>query len=132
MTKSWHISRRTMRGRLLSIWALAGLMLAAGSPADLAAAAHDSPFSWPDRPRFSRHVVPLLSKLGCNAGVCHGMVPKVKVTYTRSRWNPKYWTHGPKYTCLECPKGSEEATFNEGNKAVREGTAVELPNPPQK
>lgn len=25
-------------------------------------------------PRFSRHVVPLLSKLGCNAGACHGAV----------------------------------------------------------
>lgn len=25
-------------------------------------------------PRFSRHVVPLFSRLGCNAGVCHGAV----------------------------------------------------------
>src|SRR5262249_49347890 len=25
-------------------------------------------------PLFSRHVVPLLSRLGCNAGVCHGAV----------------------------------------------------------
>ena len=25
-------------------------------------------------PRFSRHVVPLFSRLGCNAGACHGMV----------------------------------------------------------
>lgn len=27
-----------------------------------------------DRPLFSRHVVPLLSRLGCNAGTCHGAV----------------------------------------------------------
>src|SRR5262249_33825515 len=28
-----------------------------------------------ERPaQFSRHVVPLLSKLGCNAGICHGSV----------------------------------------------------------
>src|SRR5437660_4820344 len=25
-------------------------------------------------PRFSRHVVPLFSRLGCNAGSCHGAV----------------------------------------------------------
>src|SRR4051812_4358423 len=28
----------------------------------------------PQEPLFSRHVVPVLSKLGCNAGACHGMV----------------------------------------------------------
>src|SRR3954469_23266120 len=28
----------------------------------------------PDAPRFSRHVVPLFSRLGCNAGSCHGAV----------------------------------------------------------
>ncbi|QDU92478.1 DUF1553 domain-containing protein [Lignipirellula cremea] len=28
----------------------------------------------PDHPRFSRHVVPLFSRLGCNAGACHGKV----------------------------------------------------------
>lgn len=28
----------------------------------------------PEAPRFSRHVVPLFSKLGCNAGACHGAV----------------------------------------------------------
>ena len=27
-----------------------------------------------DEPRFSRHIVPLFSKLGCNSGSCHGMV----------------------------------------------------------
>lgn len=28
----------------------------------------------PESPLFSRHVVPVLSKLGCNSGGCHGMV----------------------------------------------------------
>jgi hypothetical protein len=28
----------------------------------------------PDNPRFSRHVIPLFSRLGCNAGTCHGKV----------------------------------------------------------
>jgi hypothetical protein len=28
----------------------------------------------PAEPRFSRHVVPLFSRLGCNAGACHGAV----------------------------------------------------------
>src|SRR6185436_18852093 len=28
----------------------------------------------PTEPRFSRHVVPLFSRLGCNAGACHGAV----------------------------------------------------------
>ena len=28
----------------------------------------------PAAPLFSRHVVPLLSRLGCNAGSCHGAV----------------------------------------------------------
>ncbi len=27
-----------------------------------------------DQPRFSRHVVPVFSRLGCNAGLCHGRV----------------------------------------------------------
>ena len=30
--------------------------------------------SVPTEPFFSRHIVPLLSRLGCNAGACHGMV----------------------------------------------------------
>lgn len=30
--------------------------------------------SFADEPLFSRHVVPVLSKLGCNSGSCHGMV----------------------------------------------------------
>src|SRR4051812_20446100 len=28
----------------------------------------------PKEPRFSRHVVPLFSRLGCNGGTCHGAV----------------------------------------------------------
>jgi hypothetical protein len=28
----------------------------------------------PDQPQFGRHVTPLLSKLGCNGGTCHGAV----------------------------------------------------------
>src|SRR3954470_11628888 len=28
----------------------------------------------PAAPKFSRHVVPLFSRLGCNAGACHGAV----------------------------------------------------------
>lgn len=37
------------------------------------AQAADGP-SVPTEPFFSRHIVPLLSRLGCNAGACHGMV----------------------------------------------------------
>jgi hypothetical protein len=39
-------------------------LFAAGQPASALAA----------EPRFTRHVVPLFSKLGCNSGNCHGMV----------------------------------------------------------
>jgi hypothetical protein len=28
----------------------------------------------PVEPLFTRHVVPLFSRLGCNAGLCHGAV----------------------------------------------------------
>ncbi|MBL8793868.1 MAG: DUF1553 domain-containing protein [Planctomycetia bacterium] len=31
--------------------------------------------SLPAEPLFSRHIVPLFSRLGCNAGTCHGTVP---------------------------------------------------------
>jgi hypothetical protein len=34
----------------------------------------ESSFSSAGEPRFTRHVVPLFSKLGCNSGSCHGMV----------------------------------------------------------
>ncbi len=56
----------------------------------------------------------------CRAYVCTQTVPKVEVTYTRSRWNPGYWIYGPEYTCLECPEGSEEAVLNEGTQATRD------------
>jgi hypothetical protein len=46
----------------------AGLALVLGFPA--AAPAGEAP----KEPRFSRHVVPLFSRLGCNAGSCHGAV----------------------------------------------------------
>lgn len=45
----------------------AALLLAAGNGFAAEPAA-------PVEPLFSRHVVPVLSKLGCNAGACHGMV----------------------------------------------------------
>jgi len=32
------------------------------------------PVAVPGEPKFSRHVVPLFSRLGCNAGACHGAV----------------------------------------------------------
>src|SRR5438552_17949600 len=54
--------------RLCLIVALAVFPLAARS----ASAAENNPA--PAEPFFSRHVIPLLSKLGCNAGACHGMV----------------------------------------------------------
>lgn len=50
------------------LFVVAGCLLASSS------SAADERKSSPDRPLFSRHVVPLLSKLGCNAGACHGMV----------------------------------------------------------
>jgi hypothetical protein len=48
---------------------IAGLILILGLDASAAAA---EPF--PMAPLFSRHVVPLFSRLGCNAGLCHGAV----------------------------------------------------------
>ena len=42
-------------------------------PAKAAAAAQE-PSKLPAEPLFSRHVVPLFSRLGCNAGACHGAV----------------------------------------------------------
>jgi hypothetical protein len=57
---------RTHRGCFRLLVFLAGLRVAIGaSPA------------WaevPAAPLFSRHVVPLFSRLGCNAGACHGAV----------------------------------------------------------
>jgi hypothetical protein len=44
------------------------LMLPAATPVDSGATETER------APRFSRHVVPLFSRLGCNAGICHGSV----------------------------------------------------------
>src|SRR5262245_12483525 len=40
----------------------------------LAPVAHASPQDRDEAPRYSRHVAPLFSKLGCNGGACHGAV----------------------------------------------------------
>jgi hypothetical protein len=50
---------RQLLALLCSLWAI-GAPLHAGEG--------------PPEPRFSRHVAPLFSRLGCNAGVCHGAV----------------------------------------------------------
>jgi hypothetical protein len=57
------ISRFSLR----TVAAIALLVLPTASP--LLAAEPETP-----TPLFSRHVVPLLSRLGCNAGACHGAV----------------------------------------------------------
>lgn len=57
-----------MIGRMLSRIAV-GLALVAS--AAFSASAGESV---PQAPLFSRHVVPILSKLGCNGGTCHGAV----------------------------------------------------------
>ena len=45
--------------------------------------------------------------------------------------NPVGWLRGRRYTCLECPAGSEEVPLNEGNVATREpDPIVPLPAPP--
>src|SRR5215813_195317 len=49
--------------------ALLACVLAVPDPARAAA-----PATAPAQPLFSRHVVPLFSRLGCNAGSCHGAV----------------------------------------------------------
>lgn len=56
--------------RVMLLAAVLGSFLTAGS----VGAAEEKASSVPAEPLFSRHVVPLLSKLGCNAGACHGMV----------------------------------------------------------
>lgn len=37
-------------------------------------AAGSAKFALADEPQFTRHIVPLFGKLGCNSGSCHGMV----------------------------------------------------------
>src|SRR6266513_1877510 len=49
-------------GLLGSLWAVGASLPAAEG------------LALPAEPRFSRHVVPLFSRLGCNAGACHGAV----------------------------------------------------------
>src|SRR5262245_41217763 len=46
----------------------------AAMPMGSALAAEAPVSSVPAQPIFSRHVVPLFSRLGCNAGACHGTV----------------------------------------------------------
>src|SRR5438309_10831176 len=53
---------RFFLGILCSFWTLNASVRAADEP------------TLPAEPRFSRHVVPLFSRLGCNAGSCHGAV----------------------------------------------------------
>ncbi|MFM8274037.1 MAG: DUF1553 domain-containing protein [Gemmata sp.] len=48
------------------VWPPLLVLAALGSPVGAAEPA--------DHPLFSRHIVPLLSRLGCNAGACHGSV----------------------------------------------------------
>lgn len=60
----------TRRDRFRLLVLLTGLGLAFGAiPARAAEAG-----TVPAEPLFSRHVVPLFSRLGCNAGACHGAV----------------------------------------------------------
>lgn len=50
----------------------------------------DVKFSPPESPEFSRHVLPILSKLGCNSGACHGAVAgKGGFRLSLNGYNPK-------------------------------------------
>src|SRR2546423_1614799 len=60
---------RTHRRCFRLLLLVAGAALGASSAAPAADAAPT-----PANPLFSRHVVPLFSRLGCNAGACHGAV----------------------------------------------------------
>lgn len=59
----------------LLLWcgSLAALLLRAGEIE--AAESKPAGAALPAKPLFSRHIVPLFSRLGCNAGTCHGTVP---------------------------------------------------------
>src|SRR5262245_35422531 len=48
-------------------WLLAAMAVLLGAPVHAGADTNIDP-------KFSRHVVPLFSRLGCNAGSCHGAV----------------------------------------------------------
>ncbi len=55
------MATRLLLGLLCSLWAAGPSLRAADA-------------TMPADPRFSRHVVPLFSRLGCNSGACHGAV----------------------------------------------------------
>jgi hypothetical protein len=52
---------------------LMGLMFVVASVSAADESTKDAAYP-PKQPRFSRHVIPLFSRLGCNAGACHGKV----------------------------------------------------------
>jgi hypothetical protein len=58
--------------RFASLFALASIFIASARAVTLAADETDSQST--STPLFSRHVAPLLSRLGCNGGTCHGAV----------------------------------------------------------
>ncbi len=60
-----------MKRILCVISVMAAMTISAHSAADDKSASNTFPTS---EPTFSRHVVPLFSRLGCNAGTCHGKV----------------------------------------------------------
>ncbi|MDA7901796.1 DUF1549 and DUF1553 domain-containing protein [bacterium] len=50
----------------------------------------DLKFSPPESPEFARHVLPILSKLGCNSGACHGaLAGKGGFRLSLNGYNPK-------------------------------------------
>ena len=50
----------------------------------------DLEFSIPESPEFTRHVLPILSKLGCNSGACHGaLAGKGGFQLSLNGYNPK-------------------------------------------
>ncbi len=50
----------------------------------------DLEFSIPESPEFARHVLPILSKLGCNSGACHGaLAGKGGFQLSLNGYNPK-------------------------------------------
>lgn len=66
MTTPQSLSRRA--GPFAPLW----MFLATCALTSVAQAAEGTYL--PESPRFTRHVIPLFSRLGCNAGTCHGKV----------------------------------------------------------
>lgn len=62
LEKMFMIRARVFLGLICSLAVVGATLHAADEPA------------LPAEPRFSRHLVPLFSRLGCNAGACHGAV----------------------------------------------------------